>query len=198
MTKRMQTFYDELGVARDAASPDIKRAFRDIAKRYHPDLQPLDKKDWAHEQMSRLNFIVETLLDPEARAEYDGLINRYEHRRRFGPPLSFRQEYALQREYARISVEIMNLNGRYSNWSLKMAAGGGVCVSSLVAVGFGTLMSAGQIYMSFGWFGAMVGSIVAAMGLSDRVGQGYYRRRIEELQSRRTDLRRKMYQLWTA
>ena len=193
----VRTFYDELGVSTDAGASEIKHAFREIAKLYHPDLHPSEKQDWAHEHMSRLNFIVETLLDPETRAEYDGLIARYEQASRRRPRRTARQEYALHREYARISVEIMNLMGRYSNWSLKVAAGGGVCVSSLVAIGFGALLSIEGLYMTFGWFIALVGMIVAALGVSDRIGQGYYRQKIEELRSRQDDLRRRIYQAST-
>jgi DnaJ-class molecular chaperone len=69
--KRVRTFYDELGIGREADAAEIKHAFREVAKLYHPDLHPAEKQDWAHEHMSRLNFIVETLLDDDTRAEYD-------------------------------------------------------------------------------------------------------------------------------
>jgi hypothetical protein len=92
----------------------------------------------------------------------------------------------------------MTLTGRCSNWGLKVAAGGGVCVSSLIAIGFGTLLSIQGLYMTFAWFIALVGAIVAALGLSDRIGHGYYRQKIEQLRSRQTALRRRMYQAWTS
>ena len=57
---RIKTFYDELGVDRNASSAEIKRAFKEIAKVFHPDKNPPDKQAWAHEQMSRFNFIFET------------------------------------------------------------------------------------------------------------------------------------------
>src|SRR5215813_3082510 len=75
---QIKTFYDELGVPRDATAGAIKRAFKEIAKVYHPDKNPPDKQAWAHEQMSRFNFIVETLLNPATRREYDDLIRKYE------------------------------------------------------------------------------------------------------------------------
>jgi len=61
---RIKTFYDELGISRDANAGEIKHAFKEIAKVYHPDKNPPEKQAWAHEQMSRFNFIVETLLNP--------------------------------------------------------------------------------------------------------------------------------------
>jgi len=55
---RMKTFYDELNVERSASSAQIKHAFKEIAKVYHPDKNPPDRQRWAHEQMSRINSIV--------------------------------------------------------------------------------------------------------------------------------------------
>ena len=75
---RIKTFYDELGVPRDANGAAIKHAFKEIAKVYHPDKNPPDKQSWAHEQMSRFNFIMETLLNPATRREYDDLVKKYE------------------------------------------------------------------------------------------------------------------------
>ena len=66
---RMKTFYDELGVDRSANSAQIKHAFKEAAKTFHPDKNPPDKQVWAHEQMSRLNFICETLLNKATREE---------------------------------------------------------------------------------------------------------------------------------
>ncbi len=56
---RIKTFYDELGVERRHVS-QIKHAFKEVAKIYHPDKNPPEKQAWAHEQMSRFNFIFET------------------------------------------------------------------------------------------------------------------------------------------
>src|SRR5436189_6311916 len=118
---RMKTFYDELGVGRDASVPEIKRAFKEVAKIYHPDKNPPDKQAWAHEQMSRFNFIMETLLNPATRREYDDLVKKYEDtlvvaaRPRWRP----HEQNAIAREYAQVSVEIMNLAGKYSNCRLK-------------------------------------------------------------------------------
>ena len=196
----MRTFYDELGIGRDAGSSDIKRAFRDSAKVYHPDMNPPDKKDWAHEQMSRLNFIVETLLNSETRAEYDDIVDKYERGFYRQPRRTPRQEYALQREYARIGVEIMNMSGRYSNCKLKMAIGGVVSVCSVI-VGVAMSMTVtgpvGYFYISFARFFALIGAMMVFMGLYDYVRRGRYRSEIRELEARQLDLRRRMYEAWT-
>jgi DnaJ-class molecular chaperone len=75
---RIKTFYDELGVDRNASSAEIKRAFKEIAKVFHPDKNPPEKQAWAHEQMSRFNFIFETLMNDQSREEYDEIVRRYE------------------------------------------------------------------------------------------------------------------------
>src|ERR1041385_75757 len=121
---RIKTFYDELGVGRDADAAAIKHAFKEIAKVYHPDKNPPDKQDWAHEQMSRFNFIVETLLNPATRREYDDLVKKYEETPVvIQTPRRRKEQNAIEREYAQVSVEIMNLAGKYSNCRLKMMVG---------------------------------------------------------------------------
>src|SRR5262245_63111214 len=111
----IKTFYDELGVSRDANAAEIKHAFKEVAKVYHPDKNPPEKQAWAHEQMSRLNFIVETLLNPATRKEYDALVKKYEEMPLVPRPRRpQREQNAIEREYAQVSVEIMNLAGKYT------------------------------------------------------------------------------------
>src|SRR5262245_42914455 len=117
---RIKTFYDELGVDRSATAVQIKHAFKESAKTLHPDKNPADKQAWAHEQMSRLNFVVETLLNPTTRKEYDELVHKYENTPLTRPRRAMREQIAIEREYAQVSVEIMNLAGKYSNCRLKM------------------------------------------------------------------------------
>src|SRR5690348_5632439 len=120
---RIKTFYDELGVDRSASAAQIKHAFKEIAKVYHPDKNP-DKQAWAHEQMSRMNFIMETLLNPTTRKEYDDLVKKYESMPQVARPRrAQREQNAIEREYAQVSVEILNLAGKYSNCRLKMMIG---------------------------------------------------------------------------
>ena len=197
----IRTFYDELGVNSDAGASDIKRAFRDIAKVYHPDMNPPDKKEWAHEQMSRLNFIVETLLDSERRTEYNELIAKYKRGSFRRPRRSPRQEYALQREHARIAVEIMNLSGKYSNCRIKITLG---AVASTLSMGAVILMSRMLVpssitffYVSFARFFALIGVMMALMGLYDYLRRGVYRHQIRDLETRRSALRRRMYEVRT-
>src|SRR5205814_2458466 len=130
---RIKTFYDEMGISRDANAAAIKHAFKEIAKVYHPDKNPPERQAWAHEQMSRFNFIMETLLNPVTRREYDDLVRKYEEQPLVTRPRRHpREQNALEREYAQVSVEIMNLAGKYSNCRLKMMIG--AIVGSLAAI----------------------------------------------------------------
>jgi curved DNA-binding protein len=62
-------YYRELGVARDANDDTIKKAFRKLALKYHPDRNPGDKA--AEQKFKRANQANEVLSDPKKRALYD-------------------------------------------------------------------------------------------------------------------------------
>ncbi len=67
MAKR--DYYEVLGVARDVSSKDLKKAFRRMAMKYHPDRNPGDKD--AEEHFKEVNEAYEILSDQEKRAAYD-------------------------------------------------------------------------------------------------------------------------------
>jgi len=67
MAKR--DFYEILGVNRDASEDDIKKAYRKLAMKYHPDRNPGDKV--AEEKFKEANAAYEVLSDPQKRAAYD-------------------------------------------------------------------------------------------------------------------------------
>ena len=199
---RIKTFYDELGVARDASASAIKHAFKEIAKVYHPDKNPPEKQAWAHEQMSRFNFICETLLNPATRREYDDLVKKYEetpHVVRVQRPR--REQNAIEQEYAQVSVEIMNLAGKYSNCRLKMMIG--AIVGSIAAIMHLTayfvpsdMFQDFNITFAFTYFFTLIGGVMLIIGMSDYLGRGQYRRRITELEQRRSQLRARMYEVF--
>jgi curved DNA-binding protein len=62
-------YYQTLGVSKDASDKAIKSAYRKLARKYHPDLNPDDKQ--AEEQFKALNEAYEVLSDPSKRAKYD-------------------------------------------------------------------------------------------------------------------------------
>ena len=63
-------YYQTLGVARSAAEGEIKRAYRKLARKYHPDVS---KERDASERMKEINEAYEVLQDPKKRAAYDRL-----------------------------------------------------------------------------------------------------------------------------
>jgi molecular chaperone DnaJ len=62
-------YYETLGVSRDATLEEIKRAYRRLARQYHPDVNPGDKQ--AEEKFKAINEAYEVLSDPEKRRAYD-------------------------------------------------------------------------------------------------------------------------------
>lgn len=62
--------YKVLGVERNASEKEIKKAFRKLSKKYHPDRNP-DKKEWAKEKFIEVANAYEILKDAQKRQEYD-------------------------------------------------------------------------------------------------------------------------------
>jgi molecular chaperone DnaJ len=65
----MKDYYDILGVSKDASPDDLKRAFRQLALKYHPDRNPENKE--SEEQFKEINEAYSCLSDPQKRAHYD-------------------------------------------------------------------------------------------------------------------------------
>lgn len=63
-------YYEVLGVSKSATDDELKKAFRKLAKQYHPDANP-DNKEEAERKFKELNEAYETLSDPQKRKMYD-------------------------------------------------------------------------------------------------------------------------------
>lgn len=67
----MLNLYEILEVSQKASKEVIEKAYRVLAKKYHPDLQPLEEKQNAERKMKQINEAYEILSDDEKRKEYD-------------------------------------------------------------------------------------------------------------------------------
>jgi len=72
-----QDYYKMLGVSKSASNKDIKKAYRQLARKYHPDLRPDDKS--AEQKLKVINEAYDVLGDPEKRAKYDRLGASWHH-----------------------------------------------------------------------------------------------------------------------
>src|ERR1700730_11134751 len=79
-----EDYYKTLGVKRDASQADIQKAYRDLARKYHPDLNPDDKK--AKEKFQKLQAAFEVLNDPSKRELYDRYGSSFEAYAQGGGP----------------------------------------------------------------------------------------------------------------
>ena len=64
-------YYEVLGVTRDVSPDDLKKAFRQLARKYHPDLNKGSKE--SEEKFKEINEAYQVLGDPQKRAEYDNV-----------------------------------------------------------------------------------------------------------------------------
>ncbi|MDY4042694.1 MAG: J domain-containing protein [Marinifilaceae bacterium] len=94
-------YYDILGVSKDASQEDIKKAFKKLARKYHPDLNPNDPE--AKQHFQEINEANEVLSDPEKRKKYDQYGENWKHA----------DEFERQRQ----NQANNGFNGRYSYWS---------------------------------------------------------------------------------
>ena len=70
-------YYKILGVPKNASTEDIKKAYRKLARKYHPDLNPNNKE--AHKLFQQVNEANEVLSDPENRKKYDKYGKDWKH-----------------------------------------------------------------------------------------------------------------------
>jgi len=78
-----EDYYKVLGVRRDASQADIQKAYRDLARKYHPDLHPDDKD--AKRKFQQVQTAFDVLNDPEKREMYDRYGSSFENMGARGP-----------------------------------------------------------------------------------------------------------------
>ncbi|SFM52857.1 DnaJ C-terminal domain-containing protein [Thermodesulforhabdus norvegica] len=83
MAVQYKDYYEILGVPRNATQEEIQRAYRKLARKYHPDV---NKEPGAEEKFKEINEAYEVLKDPEKRRRYDQLGAHWKAGQEFRPP----------------------------------------------------------------------------------------------------------------
>lgn len=97
-------YYNILGINKDATQDEIKKAYRKLARKYHPDLNPNDPT--AKEKFQEINEANEVLSDPEKRKKYDAYGENWKHA----------DEFEEQRKAYEEAQRQGNASGRQTYW----------------------------------------------------------------------------------
>ena len=89
-------YYKVLELDKNATQSDIKKAYRKLARKYHPDLNPKDTE--AQKKFQQINEAHEVLIDPEKRKKYDQYGKDWQHAEEFEKQKAQQQQY--QRQYS--------------------------------------------------------------------------------------------------
>ena len=87
---RFKDYYETLGVARGASQDDVKRAYRRLARKFHPDVS---KEANAEARFKEVGEAYEVLKDPEKRAAYDRFGKDWKHGQEFRPPPGWERQF---------------------------------------------------------------------------------------------------------
>ena len=114
-------YYKTLGVDKNASKNDIKKAYRKLARKHHPDLNPNDKE--AELQFKKINEANEVLSNEENRKKYDKYGENWQHGE--AHEQAQREHRESQQNYQRASGSQDFGNGEYSDFFESMFGGGG-------------------------------------------------------------------------
>jgi curved DNA-binding protein len=102
MAVKFKDYYELLGVKRDATDDQIRQAYRKLARKHHPDVNPGDRV--AEDKFKEINEANEVLSDPEKRKRYDLLGPNWKNGAEFTPPP----------DWGRVNVQFDDLGSIFS------------------------------------------------------------------------------------
>ena len=118
---KYKDYYEILGVARDAAEADIKKAYRKLARKYHPDVS---KEKGAEEKFKEVAEAYEVLKDPEKRAAYDQM-GFYQPGQDFRPPPDWGERFGESGQHGFEDLGDIDLFDLLSGLGMRRGAPGG-------------------------------------------------------------------------
>lgn len=110
----MITLYEVLEVSEKASDEVIEKAYKVLAKKYHPDLQTPENKKSAEEKMKQINDAYSTLSDKRKREEYDAGLEKIRRREEIEKQNSYIQQTKIVYT-TNPNVQNQNTNIRYTN-----------------------------------------------------------------------------------
>jgi curved DNA-binding protein len=119
---KYKDYYATLGVERAAGADDIKKAYRRLAQKHHPDV---NKEKGAEEKFKEIAEAYQTLKDPKAREAYDRLGSSYQPGQEFRPPPDWEQQYrGAQQDRGAFSFDDLDLSDLFAGLSGGARRGG--------------------------------------------------------------------------
>ncbi|MEQ8625367.1 MAG: J domain-containing protein [Vicingaceae bacterium] len=113
-------YYKVLGISKSATAKEVKAAYRKLARKYHPDLNPNDKA--AEQKFKEVNEANEVLSDPEKRKKYDEYGKDWKHADQFEQAKQQQGQY--QQSQSRQGASQSFEGGDYSDFFEQMFGGG--------------------------------------------------------------------------
>ena len=113
----METLYDILEVSRKASKEVIEKAYKTLAKKYHPDLQTAENKEIAEKRMKEINEAYDVLSDEQKRKEYDEKLEAEDERKKQEEYINYQNNSSAQnvRYESNMQTSDSGNSGNYSN-----------------------------------------------------------------------------------